>query len=100
MRREQRADDVHVDHLLPGYDGLFLLPLCGIETPGIGGYTVITVGEDSLCNGGGRVEGVGNKLLDAVEADVEAAMQNGGGVVGREGVDVGGGARAVACACR
>ena len=35
------------------------------------------------------------KLLDAVETDVEAAMHNGGGVVGREGVDVGGGARAV-----
>ena len=31
----------------------------------------------------GRVEGVGNKLLDEVEADVEAAMQNGGGVVRR-----------------
>jgi hypothetical protein len=67
------------------------------ETPGVGGYAVITVGVDSLCDGGRHVEGVGNKLLDAVglEADVEAAMQNGRGVVGREGADVGSGAHAM-----
>ena len=51
--------------------------------------------EDSWKNLRGRVDGVHNKLLDAVEADVEAALQDGGGVVGHEGVDVGGGVPAV-----
>jgi hypothetical protein len=46
------------------------------------------VGVASFCDGGGRVGGVSNKLLDAVEADVEAAMQNDGDMGGREGVDV------------
>ena len=62
------------------------------EALGVGGYAVVAVGVASFCDGGGRVGGVRNKLLDAVEADVEAAMQDGGGVVGREGGDVGGGA--------
>ena len=34
-------------------------------------------------------------LIDAVEADMEAAVQDGGGVVGGEGVNVQAGARAV-----
>ena len=65
------------------------------EALGVGGYAVVAVGVASFCDGGGRVGGVRNKLLDAVEADVEAAMQDGGGVVGREGVKVGGGAPVV-----
>ena len=46
-------------------------------------------------NKGGRVGGAPNQLLDAVEADVEAAVQDGGGVVGGESVDVRAGAPAV-----
>ena len=47
------------------------------------GYAVVAVGVASLRERGRRVGGVGNKLLDAVETDVEAAVQDGGGVVGR-----------------
>ena len=65
------------------------------EALGVGGYAVVAVGVASFCDRGGRVGGVSNNILDAVDADVETAMQNGGGVVGRDGVDVGGGAPAV-----
>ena len=52
------------------------------EALGIGGYAVIAVGVDSFGEGDGRVEGGCDELLDAVdrEANVEAAVQDGGGV--------------------
>ena len=53
------------------------------EALGVGGYAVVAVGVASLRERGRRVGGVGDKLLDAVETDVEAAVQDGGGVVGR-----------------
>ena len=53
------------------------------EALGVGGYAVIAVGVASLREGSRRVGDVSNKLLDAVEADVEAVVQDGGGVVGR-----------------
>ena len=93
VRRSEGADDAHAQEVA-AVGGLIELALVR-EMPGVGGYAVITLGVDSLCDGSGCVGGVGNRLLDAVEADVEAAMQNGGGMVGREGVDVGGGAPAV-----
>ena len=49
----------------------------------VGGYAVVAGGVASLRERGRRVGGVGNKLLDAVETGVEAAVQDSGGVVGR-----------------
>ena len=81
MRRGEEADDVHVQEVA-AVRGLVELALVR-EALGVGGYAVDAVGMASLRKGGRRVGGVGNKLLDVVEADVEAAVQDGGGVVGR-----------------
>ena len=58
---------------LPGYDGLYFLPECGRRL-------VLASTQSSqwrVCRArerGGRVDGGADELLDAVEADVEAAV--------------------------
>ena len=76
LRRSEGANDpdVHVQEVAR-VGGLIELALVR-EALGVGSYAVVAVpavGVDSSDEGGGRVEGGPNELLDAVEADVEAA---------------------------
>ena len=53
------------------------------------------MGVGGLGERGGRVDGAPNQLPDAVKANMEATVQDGGGVVGGESVDVSAGTPAV-----
>ena len=94
VRRVEGADDVHVQGVADVRRLVQLALVRDREAPGVRRDAVIAMGVGGLGERGGRVDSAPNQLSDTVEADMEATVQDGGGVVGGESVDVSAGSNA------